>query len=1158
MLMNQREKSPWSRPAMAAAKPYFGIYRPQSPLRHGIANRLKQPPAILADMISRPMAIISLLALAAASCFAQFETSEVLGTVRDASQRPVSKAAVTLTNQDTRIEARTFTDATGNYDFFNVKPGRYTVTAESAGFSKFSSPDIAVDVNARQRVDAVLQVGQVSETVTVNGQAAVVETDSSEHSQVMGTQAIVELPLNGRDYASLALLSTNVHNSPAAFANAPSATPREGSFNVNGMRSTYNNFLLDGLDNNSYGTSNQNYSSQVVQPSPDALSEFRLITSNFSAEYGRVGGGVVNAALRSGTDRFHGTAWEFLRNTDLNAIGYIFGQRSPTFVQPTLHRNQFGVTIGGPIIKDKLFFFGDYEGFRQLQGVLNFYSVPSTNDRAGILPVTVVDPVNGTVYPAGTAIPVAKLNPFAAAALAGLATPINSSRSNNLEETIPYRDYSDKYDAKLDYQMKTNMSAFLRFSQRKDIQYFGPADPGPSGGDGNGFIHSIQQQAAIGYTWTVSPSSVLEARFGFSHVLGGKEPPDLGGPSLASLFGIQGLPTTPNLAGGFNTQVITGYSNPTIGRQATNPQFQNPTSFNPKLNYAFIKGRHSVKLGYEFLAIRTEVLDINPLYGTDTYSGGYSKPGCAQLGLPATCTVPSDATSYDLADFYFGLPSAIAQGNPLVTNLRQHVHSLYVQDDWRVTPKLTLNLGLRWEFATPIWERDNLWSNFNPATNTLVRATNGSLYDRALVNPDYKDYGPRLGLAYSVDSKTSVRAGYGISYTFFNRPGSAIEGINGPLAIFGTYSNPAVPTGGPLPSGFLTTQNGFSQGLATTFNPINSNNDYIPANSPWPYIQSWVFSIQREIFKDTVLELAYNGNHSLRMPIFGDWNQAAPNAPGGTLSVQARVPDASFGPITFVDPVGQNDYEGMSLKIEHRFSKGLYFLNSFTWSKALGTSEQELEDISNVANVQNIYNISADRGPSTYDVKLMDVTSAVYDLPFGKGRRFGGNMNPVLDAVLGGWELNGINTANTGLALNIFYAPSAANDVTGLATNAEYRGTAMLRPNVSGSPVSQSTAQSLLTYFAGYTFTTPPVNNPFGNLGRNALRGPNFEQWDLGINKNFRITEGIHLQFRSEFFNVLNHTNFLPPNQQFGSAAFGTITSTFPPRQVQFALKLLF
>ncbi|HME08786.1 MAG TPA: TonB-dependent receptor [Bryobacteraceae bacterium] len=1105
-------------------------------------------------MMSRTLALLGLLALGSCACFAQFETSEVLGTVLDPTRNPVPNAAVTLTSRDTGIEAKTTTDGSGNYDFFNVKVGSYTITVEVTGFSKFLSQEIPVSVNARQRVDVVLQVGSVNETVTVDAQASLVETDTTEHSQVIGTEAIVELPLNGRDYASLALLATNVHISPSNTSFGPTGTPREGAFNVNGMRSTYNNFLMDGVDNNSYGTSNQNYSSQVVQPSPDALAEFRVITSDFSAEYGRVGGGVVSAALRSGTNQFHATLYEFLRNTDLNAIGYVFGARPSTFVKPTLHRNQFGVTIGGPIIKDKLFFFGDYEGYRQKQGYLNFYSVPSTNDRLGILPVTVVNPLTGVVYPANTQIPVSQINPFAAAALAGLAAPINGSRSNNLEETIPLKDYSDKYDAKLDYQIKSSMTAFLRFSQRKDINFFGPADPGPAGGDANGFIHAIQQQAAAGYTWTVSSSSLLEARFGFSHVLGGKMPPYLGGPDIAAEYGIKGLPSS--LAGGFPTQVITGFSNPTIGRQATNPQFQNPTSFNPKLNYSIVKGSHSMKAGYEFLAIRTEVLDINPLYGSDTYNNQYSKPSCAQLGQAGGCSIPSDPTSYDLADFYFGLPSTIAQGSNLATNLRQHVHSLYFQDDWRITPKLTMNIGLRWEFATPVWERDNLWSNFDPTTNTLVRATNGSLYDRSLVHPDYKDFGPRLGMAYSVDAKTSIRAGYGISYTFFNRPGSAIEGINGPLAIFGTLSQSVLP-GQP---GFLTTQNGFNAGIASTFNPITTNNDYIPANTRWPYVQNWLFSIQREIAKDTVIEVAYNGNHSLRLPILGDYNQAVPNAPGGTLGVQARRPDQSFGAITWVDPAGNNDYNGLSARLEHRFSQGLYFLNSFTWSKAMGDSEQALEYYSNAtaANPQNIHDLAAERGPSSFDVKFINVTSVVYDLPFGKGRTFANSLNPLLDAILGGWELNGINTANTGTPINVYYAPPAANDVTGLASNLEYRGAALQRPNVSGSAASQSTAQSLLSYFAGYTFTTPPANAPFGNLGRNAFRAPSLEQWDLAVDKNFRITERIKLQFRAEFFNVLNHTNFGVPNQQSNSSAFGTVTTTYPPRQIQFGLKLLF
>ncbi|PWU05569.1 MAG: TonB-dependent receptor [Terriglobia bacterium] len=1098
--------------------------------------------------------LVAVCLLIPAVLFAQFETAEVLGTVRDNSGGVVPKANVTLLNQETGIQAKTSTDENGNYDFFNVHIGRYTVTVEAAGFTKFSTIDVTVNVNARQRVDVALQVGAVTETVEVTGVAAILQTDSSEHAQVINTQQIVELPLNGRSYADLALLSTNVHRSPMSVLFAANGTPREGAVNVNGMRSTYNNFLLDGLDNNAYSPSNQGYSSQVVQASPDALSEFKVLTSNFSAEYGRVGGGVINAALRSGTNQFHGSAGEFLRNTDLNAVGFFPPAGG---VKPTLHRNQFGVSIGGPVIKNKLFFFGDYEGFRQIQRYANFDSLPSLSDRGGALPVAVVNPLTGTVYPANTPIPISQLNPFAAKVLNDLPALNGPGRSNNFEALLLVRDYSDKYDAKLDYQINDRMTSFVRFSQRKDLPYFAPDIPGPSGGGGNGHIHAIQQQAAIGYTWSVTPSQLFEARFGFTHVLAGKVPPYLGGSSMQDLYGIPGLPTTPSLTGGLNTQSVTGFN--AFGRQGTNPQFQNPTSFNPKFSYSWLKGRHSLKTGYEFVAIRTEVLDVNPLYGSDTYGGQFSKPTCAQLGQAAGCTIANDATSYNLADFIFGLPNTIQLSNNLVTNTRQHIHSLYVQDDFRVTPKLTVNLGLRWEFATPLWDRDNYWSNFDPAANKLIQASNGSLYNRTLVHPDYKDFGPRLGFAYTVRPKTVIRGGYGISYSFFNRPGSAQEGINSPAAIFGIISQ-SIPAGGPVPSTFLTTQKSFTTGISNTanFNPITSNIDYIPADTRWPYTQSWLVSVQQQLTKNTVLEVAYNGNHSLRLPIIGDYNQAAPNQPGQTLGVQARRPIQSFGPITWLDPAGSNNYNGLSARLEHRFSAGLYFLNSFTWSKALGDSEQALESFPgySVANPQNIHNLAAEKAPTSFDVTFVNVTSVVYELPVGKGRKFGARWNPVVDTVLGGWELNAINTANTGNPINVFYAPSAANDVTGLTQ--DWRGQAFLRPNVSGSGIDQSKAAMINTYFAGYTFTTPAASAPFGSLGRNAFRAPGLVQWDLGVNKRFRITERFALQFRSEFFNVLNHTNFGLPNQTSTSAAFGTIRTTYPARQVQFALKLVF
>ncbi len=440
--------------------------------------------------------------LGAARLFGQSEAGEVLGTVFDASKAPVPKATVTLLNQDTGIEAKTKTTDTGNYDFFNVKVGRYTVMVEAAGFSKFETKDVRVDVGARQRVDATMTVGATSESVEVSGAATILDTDSSEHSQLINTAQIVELPLNGRNYSDLALLSTNVTRSPLSFAFGPTATPREGAFNINGMRSTYNNFLMDGIDNNAYSPSNQGYSSQVVQPSPDAIAEFKVITSNFSAEYGRVGGGVISGALRSGTNSFHGTAYEFLRNTSLNAVGFQFTVPA-VFYKPTLQRNQFGATIGGPIIKNKIFFFADYEGFRQLQRYLNFDSIPSVAERNGVPrdhPRSGWNPLTGTLYPAGTPIPISQLNPFARQvclpATARNHWPRHSQQSRSARAHQGLQRQVRRQARLPDQQLHEQLPP-LQPAQRLAVL---PARhiSGPDGGNGNGHIHAIQQQAAIG------------------------------------------------------------------------------------------------------------------------------------------------------------------------------------------------------------------------------------------------------------------------------------------------------------------------------------------------------------------------------------------------------------------------------------------------------------------------------------------------------------------------------------------------------------------------------------------------------------------------------------------------------------------------------------
>ena len=388
------------------------------------------------------------LLLAVTPLMAQFDAAEVLGTVRDNSGAVVSRANILLLNQGTGIQAKTVTGEDGNYTFSNVRIGSYTVTAEAPGFSKAVAKDITVNVNARQRVDLMLQVGAVTETVEVTAAAAVLETDSSSRSQLINTKGVVELPLNGRSYSDLALLTTGVVKAPAY------AGGREGAFIVNGLRSTYNNYLLDGVDNNAYGTSNQGFANQVAQPSPDAVAEFKVITNNYSAEYGRSGGATIDVAMRSGTNQLHGTVYEFLRNTDLNAVGYIFGARAATFKKPTLQQNQFGLTIGGPIVKNRVFFFGDYEGFRNLQRTNSFSSIPTLNDRLGILPVPVTNPLTGATYPANTPIPANAITPFARQVLADLPAPnASTTRSSNYQVLALNKTYTDKYDAKVDGQI---------------------------------------------------------------------------------------------------------------------------------------------------------------------------------------------------------------------------------------------------------------------------------------------------------------------------------------------------------------------------------------------------------------------------------------------------------------------------------------------------------------------------------------------------------------------------------------------------------------------------------------------------------------------------------------------------------------------------------
>lgn len=1105
---------------------------------------------------------VLLLITSASVAYAQFDTATLLGSVTDSAGAALPNVKVTLRNTATGSLVTTQSDDNGNYQFFNVRIGTYQVSAELTGFAKAVADNIQVSVGARQRVDLALKAGQVTDTVVVTDTAPLLETDSSDRGQIINKEQIVNLPLNGRAYADLALLSPGVRRSLLATLDNGA---RDASFNVNGLRSSLNNFIIDGVDNNAYGTSNQGFSNQVVQASPDAVQEFKVQTNNFSAEYGRAGGAVINAAIRSGTNEFHGSVYEFLRNTSLNAIGFFKPTRG---LKPILIQNQFGATLGGPIIRDKTFFFVDYEGFRRLTNVLAFGTVPTQAQRNGSLGVPVRNPFTGVVYQDGN-IPANEITPFAKTVMAALALPVTNPNatgvvSNNFENLPRSKYYNDKFDIKLDNTFSSRLNGFVRISHRKVNNFEAPVIPAPIySSEANAGVFVLNQQLAGGVTYNLSTTSLLEFRLGLSRTIAGKSAPGVGDPA----FTVPGLPTDPKLAGGLNTQAISGYTG--YGRRSSNPQEQDPFVVNPRVNYTRVLGRHSLKAGYEFQRINTSVDDVSPKYGQDSYSGQFSRP----TGATAN-------NLFNLADFLFGARSRYQLTNTFLAQYRQRMHFGYLQDDFKVNQKLTLNLGVRYEFATPQYEDQNHLTSFDPATQKIVQASSGSLAQRALVTPDRNNWAPRLGLAYNLTPRTVLRGGYGISYIHFNRMGAEnLLALNYPQVLSVTIDQLAslpLCTGENFLGCFRPTQAGYPTGLISPerVNVRNTTLNFTPIETRTGYVQSWHLDVQRELMKGLLLDVAYVGNHSLKLIALGDYNQARTvtaeeirlsNLPAtdpnrrALPSLQSRRPLADFGTVQASFNGGFANYHALQIKLERRFSAGLYLLNSFTWSKAIDNVAGHLETSAGDNSRLNIRNLAADKGLSNYNQPLNNTTSVVFDLPFGKGRKYA-NGSTALDYIIGGWRATLINTMASGLPANLTYGA-----VSGFSVG----GTATLRPNLTGQDL-RSPGVDPNNYLNILGASIPTGDVLFGNAGRNLIRGPGYFQADLGLHKAFPVwKERTKLEFRMEAFNLFNHTNFTTPDGNASNirivngaptsgGSYGTIRSAFPARQIQFALKLLF
>jgi len=1166
----------------------------------------------------------ALLALAVALIFtaprlhAQYDTGSVLGEIHDATGAVVQGATVTVLNKDTGATFTTVTGEQGQYEIPALRTGSYKITASHAGFSTSVANNVTVSVGVRLRIVLTLQVGQANATtVEVTDVALQLDTESSERGQTVTGYQTEAFPLVGRNYSDLLALVVGSRQAPtAATTSSVSSLIRQGAYNVNGQRSMFNNFLLDGMDNNAYGESNQGFDNQIISVPPDSVAQWNVVTNNENAEYGRASGATINVATANGTNSFHTKLYEFVRNTDLNAAGFFkptlvgnTGNLVP-FQKPILHRNQFGVNFGGPILKDKLFYFVDYEGLRATLSPLYTLTLPTQNELNGILVTDVKNPLTGMTYAKNTAIPSTAINPLSAKIVNSFKTfssqlPVSGLASsglasNDYAKEVPFTDKFDKGDLRLDYHQDANNSWFLRVSDRKETGVNNPTIPLPLDGQTNGTIRVLDQQVALGYTHLMGPNKVLDVRLGLSRTKAGKWTKSIG----ATNFNIPGLPTSSDIVGGLPAIGITGFSG--FGRQSTNPQWQNPSLLDPKVNFTWLRGHHSLKFGYEYEKVWMAVNDNNPLYGGLTFGGGYSSTG----------TTVSDTY---WADFLFGLTSSYQQANYFVAHLRQTIDSAYAQDDWKVTPKLTLNLGLRWEYGSPYSEQNNNISNFDPVTQTVLTLTPGAtagngitpvsaggVYGKTLVNPVFADFMPRIGFAYNVLPKTVVRGGFGTGYIHYTRAGSGdILGINAPQAQFAvvpqitpTTSNacstplPAqiIPTGKTTPSCYATADQGFPTGLVTAFNPATDNITWIRKDKKDSYVENAFLSVEQQLYKNTVLDVAYVFNHGVKLEGFVNGNQKVPT--NGFARPFANWPSD----ITEARNEFMSNFNALQVKYEQRFVAGLTLLNSFTWEHALDNASASLEG--NTPSAQDANNINADYGQSDYNLPVANVTSLVYEVPVGRGRRFLSSANPALNAILGDWQIGAINTMQAGTPFNITFSPNSAQAVSP-QISASYRGANLYRPyRVPGVPVTKGTgSRAANTGYVNYVnlnaFILQPIKDaagnvlsPFGTAARNPGRTPAYYNLDFDLAKKFNTPiKNAKIEFRAEAYNLFNHTNLYLPGTISGTQGTttstlgtgasatlgqitsvsstngvptggGQITSTFQPRVLQFGLKV--
>jgi hypothetical protein len=1099
----------------------------------------------------------------------QVSTGEITGTVKDPSGAALANAKITLVNTATGVARDIVSNQEGVYDLPAIPPGIYSLRVSVPGFRTEQREGIEIQVGRVAGIDISMQIGSISDTVEVRGGAPVLETESASVGTVIENKRIIDLPLNGRNPLQLVSLT------PGATTNGPASSQgqqRMGgarnafALNVSGQRTSYNHYALDGVEN-----TDPNFNTYLFLPSVDALQEFKVESGTYNAEFGR-GLSQVNITTRSGTNEYHGTLFEFLRNSALDAKNYFDG---PGPIAP-FKRNQFGATSGGPVSipklfsgKDKLFYFFDYEGLRERKALTQVFNMPPAKDRSGDFSGTstvIYDPLTRVVDGAGRVIsqsafpnniiPANRITPTSAQVLSTWFPLPNQGAlngyTNNYLDNEGRRNDSDQYTVRGDYNMSEKSQLYGRFSHTHDTGYLPLTTPGL------GYNNDVTAwQGLIGNTFVLGPNKVNEFKFAVARLGAANQQPSANKTNYVQQLGIGGVSTDIAEYWGVPVFQFGGGAISTVGECSDCPFVNHDTVFQWTDNFTWTHGTHSFRFGTDDRRTRYNQIGAVVARGRFTFNGTYT-------ANPALASPPAPNT---LADFLLGyMTTSEGQGGAPIAAFRGYSLNFYATDSWKVTRKLTVNYGLRYELEPPFRDKyDNIVNiAFNWANTMLpeyVRAGKGDFYagnppppvrlppgvpytrngmfgDRAY-QTSYKDWAPRFGLAYSLNDKTVIRAGAGIYYV--RDIGNAQFDLvrNAPLSTRRSENaqSSVVPS--------LNWQVPFLQTATPSFILVNQYNQNTP------YVPQWSFGVQRQITTSSSLEVSYLGSSGVHLQRLMTYNTATPGPPTGINNRRPWFPIYG-GTFQVMNDASHSTYDSLQLRFQQRFSRGLTVLSSYTWSRSIDNGSGIRTVDGDSLTPSNDYNLQLDRGLSAFDFRHRWTTSFLYELPIGRGRAVLGNSNRLVDSLLGGWQIGGITTLQSGFPFTLYCGSGPIQN----------GGDNCYPDNLGGKSGLDSDKRGPGHWFNTSNFVNR-INDPslpqyrYGNNARNNLIGPPLVDVDFSIVKNFRFSERRGLEFRSEFFNLLNHPIFGQPGTTVGTQNFGVITATrVDSREIQFAIKL--